>query len=286
MPLTLLPRSLWIEIWTFLDAKEILQTAQVSKSWNNDISSEVLQRVAENTYGADLAHDAYNMHDFYKRSWRKLLRDDNRLGAYPTILLQDDDTTVCWCRDNHGDSDYYTCNVVALQYKRRSDTLRVLFEARGESDLRSPLESSVAYYDEHLDHYQGARPNRNDDPVEHTPEATTNAAYRGCMTFPSHVLGPGSGPKYFVYANGVGVAPGFVLLECADYSACVLFEGSARDAFRGKPYTSPNLDPFLKGNENYERWAGRLVPHSVLTRESTWWVDEDEYKDVEWSLVP
>lgn len=78
-----------------------------------------------------------------------MMVDDNKQGALPTIHM----AKPCMWRFNN-DADYqrmafereglfYGCIIMALQWNRAEEILRVYIDARGESDLRHPVSSSI-----------------------------------------------------------------------------------------------------------------------------------------------
>ena len=72
-------------------------------------------------------------------TYRALVEDDNAHNASLAIPLAD---ASCEYKHNRGDY-FFECCLLELQWLRAEGVLRLFYDARGEADLRNPLESSL-----------------------------------------------------------------------------------------------------------------------------------------------
>ena len=139
MTITSLSNDLLIRIFSTLSTKDVGATACAYKKFNdvinNDDSEALWVELAVRRYGERVAHSTKSL---YNNSFRLMMKDDNCLGALPTLK----GTWTCPWRFNHV-GRFYCCYITCLKLDRPANKLDVYLEARGESDLRSPQTSGV-----------------------------------------------------------------------------------------------------------------------------------------------
>lgn len=130
-------RGVLARVFEFLSPNGIGCSKQVSRAWREVGNYDTVWATkARQLWPADtLASASYN-------SFQDLVLDGNRRGAVLCVPL---DGVAPPSSYKYNQPDYYfECRLVALEWDRQADELRLFFDARGEQDLRHPITSSLA----------------------------------------------------------------------------------------------------------------------------------------------
>lgn len=168
---TYLPHEASLHIFSFLGStRDLGACATVCRSFRviSD-EPELWQQIALDKYGPVCANVGYR--NEYNRSWRALLRDDNKRAALPTIHLN----KPCFWRFNN-DGRFYCCFVAQVKLDRVNNQVKMYLDARGESDLRLPNTSTIFLPDRAMDLIMAG---------QFVPEVATQGHYKGILQFPS-----------------------------------------------------------------------------------------------------
>ena len=269
-------------------------TAATMKDW---------KATAIEKYGVDVVEASSHL---YAGSYEYMVKDDNVLGAIPTLDLN---APCPWLRNKPG--YFFLCLIVQLQFLREENELRLYIDARGERDLRNPKDSSVvrrAGGETANDlAWQGLDQDSDMISGEFVPVVSIPGHHKGYLSFDAGLFAK-PGKYYFSFADvrrneamrsmmmkfeAMG-APRSMMAMLRDYPEIPLLEvpgeGGLLAAFADADgrirYTSSS--PFEKDTEEVER--KRFAPHvekAVLTRHEEeappggrpkrkWWVGPND----------
>jgi len=114
-----------------------------STNVNNDSGSEQdrWKAMANEKYGTDVVKATSHL---YRERYEDMMQDDNILGAIPTLTFEPN-ISCPWRRNK---PNYcFVCVLVELKFYREDNELRLYLDARGETDLRNPQDSSIVRRD-------------------------------------------------------------------------------------------------------------------------------------------
>jgi hypothetical protein len=107
-------------------------------------SQQFAQAAAEPALWKELAEHRYGSHvvkgslHLYQGNYRRMVLDDNRQGALPTLS----GTWASAWRHN-SQHTFYCCLVTGVKWHRVSNRVWIYLDARGEADLRHPNKSGI-----------------------------------------------------------------------------------------------------------------------------------------------
>jgi len=118
--------------------RDIFACAQTCQTWKDAAYQQhIWKSIAYKKYGENVARFTINI---YKNNWVKMLRDDNKKGAFPSIEFGD---KPLQCFYKHNTRNYFDCClIVSVKWHRPLREVRVYIDARGQQDLRHPSTSS------------------------------------------------------------------------------------------------------------------------------------------------
>jgi hypothetical protein len=286
------PEEILVKIFVFVGApKDICSCSLVCRAFQRSTSSSILwQELAHLKFGQLLAANTAGL---YNDNWKRMMMDDNKKGALPTL----ENDIVCNWKPNNSQGHYYCCIVTAVKWHRELKELRVYLDVRGERDLRHPIGSSVTrridgrqangsatatrFLSELTDTFSEEHPavlQRRHRPADlqrhHRAFGDRRRHYKGYLSFPEHLFEV-SGQYFFCYA-------------CRDHadgdyeSVCIFsvpYGGFERafDAYSSE--TTPricyktDISPFADDTPETanDRWT-RAVPQKVMQRRD-WYAD-------------
>lgn len=268
-----LPKDTLSAALSFLAKQDIGNGAQVNKQFHSAASESdiVWKAVAHGIYGEELAESTLCE---YNGNWKEMVKDDNRLGACPTLYNIE---TCAWKSNGiatarFGAAHYY-CTISCVKWDRRKKIVRVYIDVRGEADLRAPLQSGIRLGS---DNGCSQIDNRGWDFVSEAKDERPGH-YKGYIIYNESSFEPpfsDSGKCTFCYANTMQG-------DWADYETVKLFSFSPgnklRDFFKNEEgcfeYSSFR-SPYADDTElkEVERWS--FVDSAVLKRRfpREWWV--------------
>jgi hypothetical protein len=272
----MLPKDLLSNIFAYLGtARELGTCAQVSILFRDAAKEEtVWKELADRKYGAHVSQGTVHL---YAGSWKSMIKDDNRLGAIPTLR-------GLWkCEYKFNRNDYFFCVLVTcIKWQRSNGEVLLYVDARGESDLREPWTSTIWKGDNPSSRMVSRPFSRGRLPSqEHASCGFTSVLseerpghYQGVLGFDESFFNGGN-HYMFCYANSH--------FGLSDYRHVHLFkieEGQSLDqVFASHPgftYTREDEAPFANETlqENRERWLPH-IPQAILDRPwnlPRWWV--------------
>ena len=124
---TSLPKDNIRSVLSFLGTCRDLETcARVCQIWNKVASEPPLwHEMAVRKYGKLVAQETGSL---YNKDWKALVRDDNRLGALPTIHIN----KPSYYLHNEAEQTFYCCLVTQIKWDRVAESVLVYLEARAE----------------------------------------------------------------------------------------------------------------------------------------------------------
>ena len=151
----------------------------------------------------------------YRGRYEEMLQDDNILGAIPTLTLAPNipcpwrGNTVNYC---------FVCVLVALQFYREDNELRLYLDARGEPDLRHPQDSSVVRRDSSTKDEDSAAAASTSSSSTSSPLAFFNDDISTLISgeFVSEISVPGHFKGYLAFDAGVFAKKGKYYFTFAD----------------------------------------------------------------------
>jgi len=259
---TFLPRDVVVKIFSHLGTpQEVVKCSYLSHDIGHATNEpELWHELAQIKYGKEIA-DATS--HFYEEDWNAMLKDDNCRGALPTLNL----FQPCFWRFNNDhdfqqqvigqDGLFYCCIITRIQWDRANSIVRVNFDARGETDLRHPVRSSLSIRSVDGDSVHSFASARVELSVQQ------DGHYKGYFLFPQEYFKRNEA-YHFCYAN--------MFHEGGDYeSIAILTRNLARTAF--DHYTLANDQLFENETKEVElaRW-NQVLPDGFLERRPDWWV--------------
>jgi hypothetical protein len=141
--MSLLPPEGLHNIFSYFDVIDLERCTNVNRLWYKIGNSDDLWKaIAAREYGESVADTTIHM---YSNSWKDLLYDDNRQGAFRVLNIN----KPCHWLANGMNNCYYCCMIISLIWDRRKPSrdgaggLYVAIDAQGEWDLRHPMSSSI-----------------------------------------------------------------------------------------------------------------------------------------------
>lgn len=247
-----LPRDLVVKIFSHLGTpKDVILCSYLSHDLAEAANEpELWHELAQTKYGTEVAEATIRS---YNGDWKEMLKDDNRRGgAMPTVNV----FKPCFWQYNDND-EFYCCIITALQWSRIPGVLRVYFDARGESDLRTPMSSSIRIRSEDGSSMETFRP------ITFGSYIVRPNHYKGFLTF-RDVLFRRNATYHFCYAN--------LIHGGADYESIPIMTGKLDMAL----FDSYTLEgDLVRKKETKEaeltRWQ-KVLPDDFLFRRPDWWV--------------
>jgi hypothetical protein len=202
----------------------------------------------------------------YNNSWKDLLHDDNRQGAFCVLNLN---KPCYWLFNGRFRNYHYCCIVVSLIWDRRPSSaegiggLYLSIDARGERDLRHPISSSIRSC------YRHGVDDVYNHPTKWISKIESNSSpghYKGLLFYPipsNHDLRMSLyGDLYFSYANSI---------HDGDYESITIVEGNWDSLVWDSYITYDQMKSDHESEENKrKRWDG-VFPLKILER-TGWWV--------------
>jgi F-box-like len=197
--MSLLLSEILHHVFSFFDSVDLERCGSVNRLWNKvGNSPELWRAMAVRKYGESVSDTTIHM---YSNKWKDLLHDDNRKGAFRVLNVN----KPCNSLDNGGNR-HNCCMVVSLIWDRRSwsteggGRLYVAIDARGEWDLRPPIDSSLKKFD-----HSSAAYSYSTKWISTIEERHFEGHYKGLLLYPifsDHDLHTKFfGDLYFSYAN-------------------------------------------------------------------------------------
>ncbi len=135
-PTDLLTADVLVASFLFLDFRDLIAVGRVSQEFRTCAADKSLWKaLTYRRFGCRLVEATLHL---YHGDYHRMMVDDNRLGALPTLLNLKPSNWLANSSDRH-----YCCNVPCIKWDRVAKTLLLFFDVTGESDLRHPRTSSI-----------------------------------------------------------------------------------------------------------------------------------------------
>lgn len=268
-----LPVEILIRVFSQLGStSDILAAAHVCKDFHTASQEESLwQEMADRKYGHAVSTATLPL---YNGSYRAMIQDDNKRGAFPTIH-------GLWKSEYKFNQNFYffCCLITCIRWNRCTRELQLYLDVRGEEDLRQPWTSTIWIGDLALiQHPHVFR-------LRHQVQAIMEAS---CLSFQSSLMSehPGHFKGVLTFHEDFFLTPNHYMfcyananMNFSDYAHVKLFEiqpgQTLLHAWKSMPrfeYTTEAFSPFADDSPQTERdrWIPHL-PEEVLDRPN-WWV--------------
>lgn len=244
------------------------------------LSDFVWKDIAIRKYGRELAESTIS---HYEGCWKQMIIDDNKKGAMPTVVGLD----PCMWRYNtnsvvNSSGLYYCCIISCIKWDRLGRRIRVYLDARGESDLRKPIGTSINCTNDTRTSMKKMRGKWISE-----MDVDKRGHFKGYLEFHDAFDFEGPGECTFCYAN--------MYHEDGDYTKTELFQFGDEGANLNKffktfegTHTSSDSDSILYTSDQspfandaqpgveMKRWEN-VVPEAVIQKrggllQRKWWV--------------
>ncbi|KAL9190037.1 hypothetical protein ACHAXT_007248 [Thalassiosira profunda] len=267
-----LPKEVLVETLSYLSRKELGACHSVCRSVHAACLDPLLWRgLAVRAYGKDIVNTTA---EFY-RSFKEMIMDDNCMGAMPTI---DNGVIACHYLNNRIPDYFFVVLIASVKYYRPCNQIRIYIDARGETDLRNPGDSTMER--RNLDSDGRSAPERGSTPCDPIQgrfvselSGRVHGHYKGFVAYNADAF-MRQGRYYFTFADirvnrmlplmggGFSDYPSVPLLEVRENNG--LLEAFARN---GKVVYAGMASPFARDTDEVERrrFEGH-VDENVLQR--------------------